>query len=45
MISEIAYSSQTELIGQSLPIEELGIGYSNLALDANKEKKWSMFSF
>ena len=33
MISEIAYSSQTELIGQSLPIEEHGIGYSNLTLD------------
>ena len=33
MISETAYNSQTKLIGQSLPIEEHGIGYSNLTPD------------
>ena len=33
MISETAYSSQTKLIGQSLPIGEHGIGYSNLTPD------------
>ena len=33
MISETAYSSQTKLIGQSLPIREHGIGYSNLTPD------------
>ena len=33
MFSETAYSSQTKLIGQSLPIGEHGIGYSNLTLD------------
>ena len=33
MISETAYSSQTKLIGQSLPIGEHGIGHSNLTPD------------
>ena len=33
MISETTYSSQTKLIGQSLPIGEHGIGYSNLTPD------------
>ena len=35
MISETAYSSQTKLIGQSLPIREHGIGYSKLAYAAD----------
>ena len=33
MFSEIAYSSQTQLIGLNRPIGEHGIGYSNLTLD------------
>ena len=33
MISETAYSSQTKLIGLNLPMEEHGIGYSNLTPD------------
>ena len=37
MISETAYSSQTKLIGEGLPIKEHGIGYSNLALTGNSE--------
>ena len=36
MISETAYSSQTKLIEQSLPIGGHGIGYLNLAFVANK---------
>ena len=38
MISETAYSSQIKLIGKSLCISEHGIGYSNLAFEA--EKGW-----
>ena len=45
MISETAYSSQTKLIGQSLPIEEHGIGYLNAAFAANKGQKRPIFSF
>ena len=36
VFSETAYSSQTKFIGQSLSIREHAIGYSNLALAANK---------
>ena len=45
VISETAYSSQTKLIGQSLPIGEHGIGYLNLAFAANKGQKRLIFSF
>ena len=45
MISETAYSSQTKLLGQSLPIGEHGIGYLNLAFAANKGQKRLIFSF
>ena len=38
MFSETAYSSQTKLIGQSLPIGEHGIGYSNLTLDPQEAR-------
>ena len=33
MISKIAYSSQTKLIGINLHVSEHGIGYSNLTPD------------
>ena len=33
MISDTTYSSQTKLKGLNLPIEEHGIGYSNLTPD------------
>ena len=33
VFSETAHSSQTKLIGQSLPIREQGIGYSSLTPD------------
>ena len=33
---ETAYSSQIKLIGQSLCVSELGIGYLDLAFAANK---------
>ena len=36
VFSETAYSSQTKLIGENLPIGEHGIGYLNLAFAANK---------
>ena len=43
--SEMTYRSQTKLIGQSLPIEEHGIGYSNLAFATNRGQNWPVFSF
>ena len=45
MISETTYSSQTKFIGQSLPIREHGIGYSNLAFEPPKGQKRPIFSF
>ena len=36
MISETAYSSQTELIGLNLHVSEQGIGYSNLTPDPQR---------
>ena len=39
MISETAYSNQTKLIGEDLLIGEHGIGYLNLAFEANKGQK------
>ena len=42
MILETTYSSQTKLIGQSLPIGEHGIGYSKLAYAADKGKRGFM---
>ena len=45
MISETAYSSQTKLIGQSLPIGEHEIGYLNLAFEPQKGQKRAIFSF
>ena len=36
MILETTYSSQTKLIGQSLPIGEHGIGYSDLTPDPQR---------
>ena len=45
MISETTYSSQTKLKGQSPPIREHGIGYSNLAFEAKKGRERQIFSF
>ena len=42
MISETAYSSQTKLIGQSLPIGEHGIGYTKFAYAGDKGKRGFM---
>ena len=42
MTSETAHSSQTKLVGQSLPIREHGIDYLHLAFPA---KKGPIFSF
>ena len=39
MISETTYSSQTKMLGQGLGASEHGIGYSNLAIAANKDQK------
>ena len=38
VFSETAYSSQTKLVGLNLPIEEHGIGYSNLTPDPQVTK-------
>ena len=45
MISETIYSSQTKLIGQSLPIRGHGIGYLNLAFEAKKGRKRQILGF
>ena len=45
MILETAYSSQTKLIGQSLPIGGHGIGYLNLAFEAKKGQKRPILGF
>ena len=45
IISETAYRNKAKLIGQSLPIREHGIGYSNFAFAANKGQKRPTFSF
>ena len=39
MILETAYSSQTKLIGQTLPLSKHGTGYANLTFEANKGQK------
>ena len=44
MISETAHSSQTKLIGQSLPIGGHWVGYINLAFAANNGRKRPLFS-
>ena len=45
MISETAYSSKTKLLGLSPLIGEHRIGYSDLALAANKGQKMPIFIF
>ena len=45
VFSETTHSSQSKLIGQGLPIEEHGIGYSNLPFEAKKGQKRPIFSF
>ena len=45
MISETAYSSQTKLIGKSLPTGEQRICYLNLAFEAKEGQKRLIFGF
>ena len=45
VISEIAYSSQSKLIGHSRHVWEHGIGSLNLAFDSNNGRKRLLFGF